>query len=117
MSHSDGQLFAHIFDEMRFLEAEVARTGEAAFLVDETLKRAFARSLEIIGEAVKNLSPSLVTGHPEVPWRNIAGMRDKLIHGYFSTNHKLVWDVASRVLPEFQKQLAAIQSQHPELFP
>jgi len=116
MFHSDAHLFAHIFDEIRFIESEVSRTDEPAFLVDETLKRAFARSLEIIGEAVKNLSPSLVRAHPEIAWRNIAGMRDKLIHGYFSTNHKLVWDVASRILPEFEAQLRSIQSQHPELF-
>lgn len=53
------------------------------FAADETLRRAFVRSLEIIGEAVKNLPEEFRALHPEVEWRPIAQMRDRLIHGYF----------------------------------
>jgi uncharacterized protein with HEPN domain len=116
MFHSDKELFQHIFDEIQFLEAKVQGIDESIFLNDNTLKRAFARSLEIIGEAVKNLSNQLVTENPQVSWRNIAGMRDKLIHGYFSVNYKLVWDVVKNIIPEFKLQLLKIMERNPGIF-
>ncbi len=114
--HSDSELFNHIFDEIDFLEREVAKTDETSFLNDEKSKRAFARSIEIIGEAVKNLSNDIIVANPEAKWRNIAGMSDKLIHGYFSVNYKLVWDVARNILPDLKKQLEKIESDNPGNF-
>ena len=61
------------------------------------------RSLEIIGEAVKNVSQELKDGHPEIDWRLIAGMRNKLIHQYFGID----WDVVSNVLKEEIRPLKA----------
>jgi len=116
MFHSDKELFKHIFDEIDFLDAELKKTDEMSFLSDDKTKRAFARSVEIIGEAVKNLSDILIAQNPQIQWRNIAGMRDKLIHGYFSVNYKLVWDVVKNVIPEFKKQLQEIIAKNPELF-
>jgi len=115
MFHSDKELFQHIFDEITFLEREVQLLSEEDFLSDDKSKRAFARSIEIIGEAVKNLSNNLVVKNPEVPWRNIAGMRDKLIHGYFSVNYKLVWDVAKNVIPSFKEQIQRIRDDSLEI--
>ena len=57
------------------------------------------RNLEIIGEATKRVSTSLKDAHPDVSWKPIAGMRDKLIHDYFGINLQLVWDVVERDLP------------------
>jgi len=108
MYHSDKQLFQHILEEIYFLKKEVRVLTEAKFLDDDKSKRAFARSLEIIGEAVKNLSEEVVIEHSEIEWRKIAGMRDKLIHGYFSVNYKLVWDVAKNVIPNLERQLQNI---------
>lgn len=70
---------------------------------DRVLSRACARSLEIIGEAVKNLSQDLKDSHPEIDWRLIAGMRDKLIHQYFGVD----WDVVTDVLKGEIKPLKA----------
>lgn len=111
MSPSDKVLFEHILEEIRYIQGQVTGLTEESFLNDDTAKRAFARSLEIIGEAVKNLSPALTTSHPEIEWRRMAGMRDKLIHGYFSVNYRLVWDVAVRLLPELKTQLEIILSE------
>jgi len=111
MYHSDKQLLQHILDEVLFLENEVKGLDIGAFLKDEKDQRAFARSIEIIGEAVKNLSEQLVSKHPEIEWRKIAGMRDRLIHGYFSVNYKLVWDVASNVIPRFKAQIVEIMDE------
>jgi uncharacterized protein with HEPN domain len=108
MFHSDKQLLQHIFDEIMFLEDEVNRLTEATFLDDAKSQRAFARSIEIIGEAVKNISEETVINNPSIEWRKIAGMRDKLIHGYFSVNYKLVWDVAKNIIPKLKIQLYSI---------
>ena len=108
MHHSDEQLLKHIFEEIQFLEKEVKILSINEFLEDQKSQRAFARSIEIIGEAVKNLSEEFIIRHSIIEWRKIAGMRDKLIHGYFSVNYNLVWDVASNVIPKFKQQLQTI---------
>ena len=54
--------------------------------------RAFVRSLEIIGEAAKNIDPGFKAKHPEIPWKLMAGMRDKPIHEYFGVNYMVVWE-------------------------
>ena len=111
MFHSDKQLLRHIFDEIAFLEEESGKLTPEEFLADGKSQRAFARSIEIIGEAVKNLSKELTSRYPNIAWKNIAGMRDKLIHGYFSVNYKLVWDVAKNVAPDFKEQLRRIEAE------
>ena len=108
MYRSNEDLYNHIFDEIIFLESETGTMTKEAFLKDEKTQRAFARSIEIIGEAVKNISNDIIIKYKGVPWRNIAGMRDKLIHGYFSVDYEIVWDVAKNIIPEFKNQLIKI---------
>ena len=63
------------------------------------------RNLEIIGEAAKRVSPSLKAAHPDIAWKPIAGMRDKLIHDYFWVNVQLVWDAVERDLPALYEKV------------
>ena len=75
-----------------------ASVGEAAFLVDRMRQDAVIRKLEIIGEAVKRLSEKTRGRRPEIPWKQIAGMRDRLTHDYFGVDLGLVWRVVERDL-------------------
>jgi uncharacterized protein with HEPN domain len=69
---------------------------------DETLKRSFVRSLEVIGEAIKNLPPEFRDAHPGIEWKKIAGLRDVLIHHYFGVDYRMVWDIVKNRVPELK---------------
>ncbi len=82
-----------------------AKIDFAVFDGDENLRRGFVRSLEIIGEAVKNLPVEFKDAHPDVEWKKIAGMRDMLIHNYFGVNYKIVWDVVKNQVPDLKRKI------------
>jgi len=75
---------------------------------DETLKRAIVRSLEIIGEATKKIPADFKLKWDTINWKNMAGMRDRLIHDYIGINYSIVWDVVKNKIPELQEQIAIV---------
>lgn len=101
----------HVLQEIEYLSAESSKIGFEQFTEDETRKRPFVRSLEIIGEAVKNIPDSVRQKFPDIEWRKIAGIRDKLIHGYFGVNYQLIWSVINTDLPIFKEQIKQIFSE------
>jgi len=75
---------------------------------NETLKRAFVRSLEVIGEATKNVSAELRQKYSHIDWRAMAGMRDRLIHHYFGIDYEIVWDVVTSKVPLVHREIQQI---------
>jgi uncharacterized protein with HEPN domain len=90
--------------------------GRESFMSDRKTQSAVIRQLEIIGEAVKQLSSDLTSSHPQVPWRQIAGTRDRLIHAYFRVDLDAVWAMVAQDLPALRLAVSAIQDggQQPE---
>lgn len=111
MSRSIKVYVLHIRDEIHYLLQHSQGINRDFFLKDETLKRSFVRSLEIIGEATKNLPDDFRNSHPQVSWKQMAGMRDKLIHEYFGVDYNVVWDVVIHQVPFLHDEIQKILNQ------
>lgn len=98
MNKSDDVYLQHIRDSILLIQKYTA-SGKAAFLDDKMMQDAVIRNIEIIGEATKRLSNNVTVIEPEIPWKRIAGMRDKLIHDYFGVNVQLVWETVAKEMP------------------
>ena len=99
----------HILDECLYVRSVI--TGEMQmeqFLQDETLKRAVTRSLSIIGEATKKIPTDVKYAWQRISWRQMAGMRDRLVHDYMGVNYYIVWDVAKNIIPELTNQIQEV---------
>ncbi len=109
MSKEPIEYLKHILDESNFILSFIDKgISKEDFLNDETLKRAVVRSLEIIGEASKKIPADFKIKWATIQWRNMAGMRDRLIHDYMGVNYSIVWDVIKNKIPELNKQIAEV---------
>lgn len=80
----------------------------AQFAQDQKTIYAVVRAFEIIGEAAKKVPPSVRKRHAKVPWKQMAGMRDKLIHEYFGVNYQVLWKTAQEDIPPVQPLIAKV---------
>jgi uncharacterized protein with HEPN domain len=92
----------HILDAIEVLRG-YAVVGESAFMRDGMRQDAVVRQLAVIGEAAKLLSADSRDSEPDIPWREIAGMRDRLIHGYASVDLNTVWRTVERDIPPLRE--------------
>lgn len=103
----------HIYDECLYIRSVVTDDMQIEqFLRDETLKRAVTRSLTIIGEATKKIPADVKFAWRSISWREMAGMRDKLVHDYMGVNYYIVWDVAKNIIPTLTTQINEVISSH-----
>jgi len=91
--------------------AEYTATGKQAFLDSRLIQDGVIRNLEVIGEATKNLSSELRESNPAIPCRQIAGMRDVLIHGYLKVNFGRVWRTVENDLPPLTAAVSTLLNQ------
>lgn len=102
----DPKIFiGHIVESIELIEAYSEELTTEKFKKSRVLQDAIIRRLEIIGEAVKNLSKSFREKHPGIPWKQMAGMRDILIHEYFDVDLSLTWSVVKVELPSIKDRL------------
>ncbi|OIN97952.1 hypothetical protein AUJ66_01920 [Candidatus Desantisbacteria bacterium CG1_02_38_46] len=94
------KFFIHsIFEEIKKIENFVENETYATFIKDEKLQYAIYKAFENIGEASKNISTGLKEKHTDIPWRELAGLRDKLSHGYFGIDCERIWEAVHRDVP------------------
>jgi uncharacterized protein with HEPN domain len=108
MSHEFLDFIEDILDGMTKAEMLLEGVSYAQFEADFRINFAVVRALEIIGEAVKRLPEGLYQRYPDIPWRGMAGMRDRIIHGYDNVDLQIVWDVVKRDIPQIKPKIEQI---------
>lgn len=105
----DSQLYLKdILEAMESIEAFVSGMDYKAFQADDKTSSAVIRKLEIIGEATKQVPNDIRAQYPEVPWKAMAGMRDRLIHFYFGVSNRLVWRAIQKDIPKAKPHIQRI---------
>ncbi len=108
MNKDDLVFVTHILESIEHIEEFTKGMTKSDFLRSEMVQAAVIRKLEIVGEATKNIKRTFRKKYLEIPWENMAGMRDKLIHDYMGVDLKIVWVVVKKELPSLKKQVQHI---------
>jgi len=95
----------HVRDAMKKVMKYLENKNKEEFIKNEILQDAVIRQLEIMGEAVKNLSLRIILDNPQIPWKGMAGLRDVLIHGYDKVNLEIIWKIAREDVPKTFKKI------------
>ena len=110
MEKDDTVYLRHILDAIKTVEGYLDGVSETKFKATNLLQDGAIRQIEIIGEAVRHVSKDLRSSYSEIPWQDIAGMRDKLIHDYFGVDLEKVWLTAQEDLPVLKEQVQGIMN-------
>lgn len=99
----------HILDSINAIEAFSKGLNKKELTENRLKQSAIVREIEVIGEAVKNISEDLKNKHPKIEWKEIAGTRDKMIHHYFSVDLNIIWDIIKNNLPVLKNKILKIE--------
>lgn len=108
MNDRDELRLRHVLDAAERIASYLRGVDQASFLGNRMLQDAVIRNLEVIGEACANLSPELTKAHAEIPWQKASGIRNRLVHGYFDVDLRVVWQTAIDSLPSFAQRIAVL---------
>ena len=101
----------HIFDAATAIETQMQGVTREQFDDSEVLQGFIERKLEIIGEATKHIPDTFKKQHPNIPWKDMTGMRDILIHQYTQVDEDIVWQTATQKIPPLKKQIEKLLQQ------
>ena len=101
----------HILDAINLIEDYINNKKKSDFLEFKQLQDSVIRRIEIIGEAIKNIPSDFKEYHKSIPWKEITGMRDILIHQYFGVDLELTWEVIKTDIPNLKKQIISIKNE------
>jgi uncharacterized protein with HEPN domain len=114
MKQREEKLFLQdIIDFCEHIAAYIKDVDKAGFLSNRMLQDALVRKIEIIGEAVKNISNETRQYFPHVAWKEIAGMRDRIAHGYFNVDLDIVWKTVTQFIPKLKPEIEKILESFP----
>ena len=105
MSKNPKILLRHILESIKTLKEYLLDVSEAEYLSSMEKQDSSERRLQIIGEAIVQLPDEFKHKYPDIPWAEIAGLRNRLVHEYFDVDHKLVWNILDKSLEEFKRQI------------
>ena len=110
MSEKDTLIFLeHILESIKDIDSFAKNISKQDLRTNKEKLNAIVRSIEIIGEATKNISDSFKEKHAQIPWRKITGTRDKMIHHYFGVDLDNVWEIIKEDLPKLKKQILELK--------
>ena len=112
MKRDDTVYLRHIVDAIHRIERHLGGVSRDEFFESELVQDAVVRQLEIIGEAARNVSDDFRQAHAEVPWTEIVGMRNRLIHAYFRVDLAIVWEIVEGDLPLLKDQIDRLILSH-----
>jgi len=98
----------HMLDAIINIETFMGNVSKQEFLDSVEKSSAVIRQIEILGEAAKNVKPSIISKYPFIPWKEIIGVRDKVIHHYFGIDLEIIFDIVEKELPSLKKNLQKI---------
>ncbi len=111
--NKDPQIFLkHILESIEWIEKDTKGMSKEEFLKNVPIQDAVVRRIEIIGEAIRNLSPELKKENKDVSWQDIMDMRNKIIHEYFGVDLELIWEVVKKDIPMLKDQVNEILSSY-----
>ena len=108
MKKDDSVYLHHIIDAFVLIERYVDNVSHEEFLRNRLLQDGVIRQLEVMGEAARNLSEDLRSERPQIPWRQMIGLRNRMIHAYFNVDLQIIWEIVQGDIPDLKQKMKQI---------